>query len=369
MIYALSIDWLSCFAMYMGTDVWQPREDAAHPFMYKTESFGTRVFKRFVRVRVPNAEGGVDEFAEIQAEPYSSILPNYAVIVRFVNRTLYMPNFWDIANELFVTNQFQFNSITRVDICADFNDFATISPVKLIEGFAAKKFRHIGRGVGALYFNHGIGVEHDEHDHPVKDYGVRYTGVSFGTHASDAHVYLYNKSEELRTQGNKPWIRDIWKSAGLDELHVWRLEVSIKSSGLKFRDKETGNTITINDEMIGTRSELDKIYHTFVRRLFSFVPNRKGITNITHEFRKNGLVLFDDRPAYDRGSIRNVSSGDRMERILIKNLHFLSDKYRGVGIYQAEETSKHLANCLAYATDLHDWYMQKQAEWEKPIHK
>ena len=369
MIYTLSIDWLSVFGLYMGTDMWMPQEVAAYPFMYKTETFGTRVFKRFVRVRVPNAEGGVDDFAEIQAEPYSSILPCYAVIIRFCNRTLYLPDFWKQANDLFVANNFQFNSISRVDICADFNQFSTIAPRALIEGFAAKKLRHIGRGVGALYFNHGIGVERDTFGHPVKDYGVQYNGLSFGTHASDAHVYLYNKSEELKTQGDKPWIRDIWKSAGLDERNVWRLEVSIKSSGLKFRDKETGNTITINDEMIGTTSELDKIYHTFIKKLFSFVPNRKGITNITHEFKKNGLVLFSDKPVYDRGAIRNVSSGDRMERILIKNLHQFADRYRGANIYEAAETSKHLANCLAYATDLHDWYVQKQSEWEKPIHK
>lgn len=366
MIYALSIDWLSVFGMYMGADMWQPSECSEYPFMYMTESYGTRVFKRLVRVRVPNDEGGVDEFAEISAEPYSSILPNYAIIVRFVNRTLYLPDFWARANDLFVANNFQFNSISRVDICADFNNFASISPISLIEGFAAKKFRHIGRGVGALYFNHGIGVERDEHDRPVKEYGVQYTGVSFGTHASDAHVYLYNKSLELMTQGDKPWIRDVWKTAGLDERHVWRLEVSIKSGGLKFRDKESGNTVKINDEMIGTSSELDKIYHTFIKKLFSFVHNKKGITNITREPR---LVLFSDKPSYDRGAIRNVSSGDRMERILIKNLHQFADKYRGSAIYEAESTSKHLANCLAYATDLHDWYVQKQSEWEKPIHK
>lgn len=366
MRYALSIDWLSCFALYMGADEWQPCESSEYPFMYKTETFGTRVFKRFVRVRIANPEGGVDDFAEIQAEPYSSILPSYAVIVRFVNRTLYLPDFWDLANRLFVANGFSFQSLSRIDVCADFNDFATISPKTLIEGFAAKKYRHVGRGVGALYFNHGVGAERDEHDRPVKDYGVQYTGLSFGTHASGAHVYLYNKTLELLTQGDKPWIRDVWKNAGLDERHVWRLEVSIKSEGLKFRDKATKKNVTINDEMIADTSELDKIYHTFVKRLFAFVLNKKGITNITREPR---LVLFDDKPVYDRGVIRNVSAGDRMERILIKTLHQLTDKYRGVGIYKLDEHSKELASCLAYATDLHDWYMQKQNEWEKPIHK
>ena len=357
MIYTLAIDWLSIFCMYMGDNEWQPRDVPGSPFTYKMETFGTRCFSRFCRVRIANSEGGTDEFAEIQASPYSSILPPYAVIVRFVNRTLYLPNFWELADQMLIECTFACQGISRIDICADFNDFATISPIGLIEGFAAKKFRHIGRGVGALYFNHGV-VNHE--------YGVNYTGLSFGTHSSDAHVYLYNKSFELLTQGDKPWIRDTWRSAGLDVRHVWRLEVSIKSGGLKFKDKATKTDVQIDVQSVMETTDLDKIYHTFVNKLFAFVNNRKGITNITREPR---LVLFDGRPAYDRGCIRNLSSGGRMERILIKYLHQFADRYRGSGIYQAREVSQHLANCLSYATDLHEWYEHKQEEWEKPIHK
>lgn len=367
MNYALSIDWLSIFCMYMGDGDWEPQDGKL--FAYKRESFGTRCFSRFYRVRMRNVEGGWDEFAEVQATPYSSILPAYAMIIRFVNRVLYTPDFWELAEQFLCENNIAAEGISRIDICADFNDFASISPRALIEGFAAKKYRHIGRGVGALYFNHGIGAERDEFDRPVKDYGVRYTGLSFGTHSSDAHVYLYDKTYELITQGEKPWIRDVWRAAGLDERHVWRLEVSIKSKGLKFKDKKSGETIQIDLPKVYDTSALDMIYHTFVKRLFSFVPNRKGITNITHEAKKNGLRLFDSKPSYDRGAIRNISAGNRMEKILIKNLYQFADTYRGQGIYEAEERSKHLAECLAYATGLHEWFEDKQTQWEKPIHK
>lgn len=357
MVYVLSIDWLSVFCMYMQPGEWWPQDVAGSPFSYKMETFGTRCFERFCRVRIANAEGGLDEFAEIQAKPYSSILPDYAVIVRFVNRTLYLPNFWELADQLLCENYFACEGISRIDICADFNNFASISPRGLIEGFAAKKYRHIGRGVGALYFNHGV---------VRKEYGVHYTGLSFGTHSSDAHVYLYNKSFELLTQGDKPWIRDTWRAVGLDVKNVWRLEVSIKSAGLKFKDKTSKETVKIDVPTVYERDALDKVYHTFVRKLFAFVVNREGITNITREPR---LVLFDERPAYDRGYIRNLSAGDRMEKILIKHLHQFADKYRGHDIYNARAVSQHLASCLAYATDLHDWYDHKQNEWETQIHK
>lgn len=356
MTYVLSIDWLSIFCIYAGVgDTWSPVDCAE--FSYKREDFGTRCFSVFHRVRVANEEGGVDEFAEVQSVPYSSILPPYAIIIRFVNRTLYMPDFYERADRFMKLNNIACKGISRIDICADFNQFATITPKALIEGFAAKTLRHIGRGVGALYFDHKV-VNHE--------YGVNYTGLSFGTHCSDAHVYLYNKSFELLTQGDKPWIRDRWRRVGLDVQHVWRLEVSIKSGGLKFKDRKTKETILVGAEHIFDDNELDKIYHTFVQKLFAFVKNRRGIKNITREPR---IALFEGKPAYDRGSICNLSPGNRMERILIRSLWQLADRYRGFAMSESREKAQQLAENLAASTGLYEWLEQKQAEWETPIHK
>lgn len=354
MIYVLSIDWLSVFGIFAGDgNEWHPVE--CSEFTYKRESFGTRCFSRFDRVRIANSEGGWDEFAEVQSVPYSSILPPYAIIVRFVNRVLYMPDFWEVVSRFLSLNQIEVRGISRIDICADFNQFATLDPKALIEGFAAKKYRHIGRGVGSLGFNHGV---HNG------DYGVNYTGLTFGTHASDAHCYLYDKSFELLTQGDKPWIKERWKRVGLDIRNVWRLEVSIKSSGLKFKDKQTNEVVEVGAPMVSDLDTLDKIYHTFIKKLFSFVVNRKGIKNITREPR---IVLFDDKPAYDRGSISNLSAGNRMERILVRSLWQAADKYRGM--WSAREDAQHLATSLALSTGLYDWMQEKQNEWETPIHK
>lgn len=356
MIYVLSIDWLSVFCIFAGDgDIWTPVDCAE--FSYKKEDFGTRCFSSFHRVRIANKDGGWDEFAEVQSIPYSSILPPYAIIIRFVNRVLYMPDFWDVADRFLTQNQIEIRGISRVDICADFNQFATMDPISLIEGFAAKKYRHIGRGVGSLAFNHEV---------KNKEYGVHYTGLTFGTHSSDAHCYLYNKSFELLTQGEKPWIRERWRRVGLNQRDVWRLEVSIKSSGLKFKDRKTKEIVEIGRYSIDDIDSLDKIYHTFIRKLFSFVVNRPNIKNITREPR---LVLFDDKPAYDRGSISNLSPGNRMERILIKSLWQMSDKYRGAYIFGAKENAQRFAVQLASSTGLYDWLQEKQTEWETPIHK
>lgn len=356
MIYVLSIDWLSVYGIYAGAgDIWTPVENAE--FTYKREDFGTRVFSVFHRARIANVEGGWDEFAEIQSVPYSTILPKYAIIVRFVNRVLYMPDFWEVVDRFLSLNDIEIKGISRIDICADFNQFATLDPRALIEGFAAKKYRHIGRGIGSLAFNHGV---------KNGDYGVNYTGLTFGRHSSDARVYLYNKTFELATQGDKPWIKERWKRVGLNVKEVWRLEVSIKSSGLKFKDKSTNQVVEIGQSLVADGASLDKIYHTFVKKLFSFIVNRKGITNITREPR---IVLFEDAPAYDRGSICNLSPGNRMERILIRALYQMGDTYRGGFIYKGKESAQLFAYRLAESTGLYDWLSDKIKEWETPIHK
>lgn len=356
MIYVLSIDWLSIFCIYDGEgDEWRPVESPK--FSYKKEDFGTRCFSTFHRVRLANSEGGWDEFAEVQSVPYSSILPAYAMIIRFVNRVLYMPDFYELSGQFMEMNSIAFRGISRIDICADFNQFATITPKALIEGFAAKTLRHIGRGVGALNFDHRV---------INKEYGVNYTGLTFGTHKSDAHVYLYNKSFELKTQGDKPWIKEKWKRVGLDTREVWRLEVSIKKNGLKFKDRKSKEVIQIGSEHVFDETALDKIYHTFVNKLFAFIKNHKGITNITREPR---LKLFEGRPAYDRGSVCNLSPGNRMERILIKSLWQMSDVYRGHYIYEGRTMARELAEKLAASTGLYDWLETKQNEWETQIHK
>ena len=356
MIYVLSIDWLSVYGVYDGVgNTWTPVDDTM--FAYKRENFGTRCFSVFHRVRIINDEGGWDEFAEVQSVPYSSILPPYAMIIRFVNRVLYMPNFWELVERFLTANHIDLRGISRIDICADFNQFATIDPKALIEGFAAKKYRHIGRGIGSLGFNHGV---------VNGEYGVNYTGLTFGTQSSDAHVDLYNKTFELLTQGDKPWIKERWKQVGLDIKYVWRLEVSIKAGGLKFKDKTSKQVIEVGADMVAETDGLDKIYHTFVKKLFSFIVNKPKISNVTREPR---LVLFDDKPAYDRGSICNLSPGNRMERILIKSLWQMSDVYRGAYIWQGRVEAQKFASRLAAATGLWQWLEEKQVEWETPIHK
>ena len=388
MIYVISIDWLAVHCHYapgarwygssldaaqIDAPTWQPRDtptdeerditESRCVWRYKLETFGTRQFSQLWRVSTPNEQGGWDDFAEVQAAPYSGILNRASVIVRFVNRALYLPDFWERAEDLLTVNSFDFVGITRIDICADFNQFKTITAPELIEGFAAKKYRHIGQGVGALYFNHGVLRDYVTGE---RDYGVRYTGLSFGTHGSDFRTYLYDKSFELLTQGDKPWIKDRWNNVGLDVRNVWRLEISIKSAACKFKDRLTGKVVTIDKDAAAKDDELGKIFHTFVQKKFAFIKNRRGIKNITREPR---IELFDLSPVYDHRTIRNISSSHRFEKMFIKALYLLGDIYRGQDIHDETITAQALAFDIAHSTDLSRWMSEKIPTWDKPTHK
>lgn len=364
MRYVVAIDWLSLYCVYkQESAAWGGATSGGStlfdigPWRYKIEDYGTRHYKHLCRVSYPNEQHGYDDFAEVQYNPCSAIIDVNSVIVRFVNRVLYRNDFWELAEKFLIDNDFTFKSISRIDICADFNDFAELSPLTLIQRFANKELRHIGRGVGALYFNHGA---HNG------QYGVNYTGLSFGTHSSDARVYLYNKSFELLTQGDKPWIRDTWKAIGLNVQSVWRLEVSLKSKACKFKDKSFNETVIITPERIDDRQHLSVIYHTFVRKLFAFVVNRPGITNITREPR---IKLFDGATSLNRAVIRNVSGSSRLERILIKALYTMGDTYRGELLKDNEIISQSLAIGLAESVDLLDWMRERADSWQISTHK
>ena len=369
MRYVISIDWLALFCYNQQSGEWCgiSREtdtfDAAYPWQYERCDYGTRHFKHLTKVSMPNEEGGFDEFAEVQSEPCSSIHNKHAMIVRFVNRVLYRPDFWWLADKFLQDNHIEYRSISRVDICADFNDFATMSPLRLIEGFANKEFRHIGRGVGALYFDHGVSRDNRT---KVSKYGVHYTGLSFGTHASDARVYLYNKSFELATQGKKPWIIDRWMKVGLDVRSVWRLEVSLKSKACTFHDKTMRQDVKVEKSTCEDDEHLSIVYHSFVKKLFAFIKNRDGITNITREPR---IKLFDGSFWIERNVIRNVSASNRLDRIIIKALYTLADTYRGAEARSVDGYAETLANVIAESADLVDWMRDKSPTWEIKTHR
>lgn len=356
MIYALSIDWLS---LYCESDTgvicqWVDR------YTYEVAPHGTRQFKELVYVRMDG-----EDFAEVQQIPCSNILKSRTLIVKFCNRYLYSKGLWYLVSRFLEQNGLRVLNISRIDLCADFNTFHNgLHPISLIKGFLSSTYRHIGRGLGSSHFNHSAKKEGKY----SRSY-LNYTGLSFGTNESAAKVYLYNKSFELMTVKDKPWIRQLWQMCGLTndkETDVWRLEVSIKSKGMQFKDKQSNEVHKLQTDNLQENTYLSLIYHTFVKSLFSFIRNRDGITNVSREPR---IRLFNGEPYISRCVLNRQSGGNRTERILIKQLWQMCDTYRGNEIVEDEGISKLLATNLAQSTDLSEWLADKSKKWKTPSKK
>lgn len=356
MKYALSIDWLSFYCVSTSGVL----DESVHKYGYELAPHGTRQFKQLIYCTL-NGE----EFAEVQQIPCSHILKEGSLIVKFCNRFLYHLNLWHYVAEFMQLHQLRILNVSRVDICADFNTFKNgLHPISLVKGFLDSTYRHVGRGNGSAYFNHFSRKE----GKCSKSY-LNYTGLKFGSRESAATVYLYNKSFELLTVHDKPHIRKLWDKVGLQntkDCPVWRLEVSITSKGMKFKNKESGQEVTISRDLLTVDDDLSIIYHTFVRSLFSFVKNREGITNITREPR---IELFNGEPFITRTTTSYGDAGDRAERILIKQLWQMCDKYRGSEILADEGVAKMLGVELARSCDLTEWLERKQNVWSKPKRK
>lgn len=362
MIHCISIDWLAFFCVckdgYFCQVSRSDKNDCiSTDYSYKVAAYGTRQFRHLVTVSYRN-----EMICEIQYEPCSSILPPDCVIVKFANRLLYSNLLWTVVDNLLRDHKLIVKNISRVDLCADFNSFETYDPVQLISDFLSSKIRHKGKGLGAAFFNHfnkrekGCSVQH-----------LIYSGIAFGSRESDARAYLYNKTFELKTQKDKPYIRDFWRLAGLDlNKDVWRLEISIKSGGTTFKDKNTGNMIHYSSDELHQPKDLCDLYYTYAKKLFSFVVNRPGITNITRE---PLIKLFEGTPVYEHGVIRNVSCSTRSERILLKNLWLMPMKYRGIDKDEVGDAAKDIAVHLAERTDLDKWLIDKVSEWQTPLYQ
>ena len=203
--------------------------------------YGTRVYKEMFTV---NDARGLP-FVEVRRAPYST---GYAGIhderechLRLVNAACYLDNAADLMQQFIDTYHYEFNRITRVDICLDFERFDEgDDPAVFLSRYLRQVYSKINQGNitahGADRWN-----------------GQVWNSVSWGSPTSAIGTKFYNKTMELYDPATgtyrKPHIRYAWLKCGLiDDFHkvlkrkddgwytpqIWRVEFSIRSSVKKW---------------------------------------------------------------------------------------------------------------------------------------
>lgn len=198
----------------------------------------------------------------VMIKPYSSVISKTGGLVKVKNEVLYKRQAVNIIETFLRENSIYYKSISRIDLCADFETFANGErPPILLEKIMKNEYWKIGK---SKFFAHGSDLDSagvkkihtDDGDYWVihnhfnvigySDEENRFSYICWGSRLSEVRTYLYDKTRELKEVHMKRYIVQQWQANGLGktDTHVWRLEFSIKAPQFKVVSQETGVDFT-----------------------------------------------------------------------------------------------------------------------------
>lgn len=208
--------------------------------------------------------------------------------IRLCNRTCYAYDAGTIMQNFLDDHGFVFQSISRIDLCMDFEKFDSGDiPFKFLKRYIEGKYAKVNQCTIAV---HGK----DEWN------GRNYNSVGWGSKKSPVYTRFYDKTLELREAKDKPYIRQAWASCGLvDDFiqltkrdpdgifynpRIWRLEFAITSSvknWVCYDVDELGNSTHLskrNDLSIyANRDILEPVFASLVAHYFHFKYYEEGL--------------------------------------------------------------------------------------------
>lgn len=303
----VSIDWLQL-------NLIAPRDmDVKYHsfFQVKLMPYSTRHFKIVEELYRHN-----HRICTITRSPLSNIIAADTILVKFDNWVLYSFPLLEYVNQFISLNNFKFKSISRLDICADFQRFKNgMIPSNFIKNYLNGHYLRLGRtSIGNSHFKQ-------------IDTDLFFNALKFGSNLSDISVYLYNKSLEMQTVKWKPWIADLWhKNNFPSNVDTWRLEISIKSSNKVIVNMDTAEMQILNSLDVLKNNYTKLSFDVFREKYFSFVIK----SNIKKKTRMKRIVLFSGNYSKYR-----VIEGDKMiaanrsDKIFINKLEQVNQDLRG----------------------------------------
>lgn len=326
----LSLDWLQLY--YVGCI--EPRAD----YEVKRLEYSSRIFMYIDEIYINNKK-----ICTATHTPFSPVLDQKMVIVKFENYLLYEKNLWYIVDNFAADFNLVYKSISRLDVAVDFNTFYKKRNVQnFLNDFLKNNVRKIGKAVYKLQ-----GSQKSTH---IVDY------LRFGGNSSEVSAYIYNKTKELNQVKMKSYIVDMWRCSGLDvDAGVWRLEFSIKSSAIKMLDKSVGDLEDISLENIKSRLFLEKMFMALVEKYFCFRENT-GKSNVSRE--KKIVLFYNNFKDIERYFVRNLGDATRADKIFIKKLEQSNCELREAKKFYSNEQSNILFDFVV-EKGLEDFYLLK----------
>lgn len=318
------------------------------PFDY---GVGEDSFERAMKHQDPNSYNGRKwSMVHVYATPKMASIDQKSVSVKVANRLLYKEDWSWYLHDIIEALNLVVKNITRIDLCLDFQKFAysilqnedgiTIprenvptDPYTLMEleqyGFVKKyltPIEFIHRYIqdqsiaqGETYVREGSNVycvygkkrmvatdgSKEINDDTEVTVLSDFEYIRFGSRNSGVCTYLYNKSQELRDKKSKPWIRQRWEDAGLDEKHgdIYRLEFSISAKGMCLRKADAKRGMRApraknfrklcRDDVEGQR-QLEQLFMGYLDKYFSF--RHVGKQKYRKDMKRVSLFEFNIMP-------------------------------------------------------------------------
>lgn len=251
----ISVDWLSIYVSCLGKKT--PQVGAVRAMDY-----GTQVYQ-FTEYYQLN---GVD-VACLTWQPRSAALKGDTGIIKILNEYLYIDNLYEFTMGILEDWGLLPLSVSRLDICADFNRFWDYSDMnEFFHDFLNCKIWKIGKAKYKVIGKERRKLQDDSFSmHGLQAAKHSFQYLRFGGNTSDVAAYLYNKTLEFKEVKQKNYILQMWEANNMDtDCDVWRLEFSIKGNALKIIDETTGDQTL--DKLLIIKEE--KLLHRLFAGLF-----------------------------------------------------------------------------------------------------
>lgn len=248
----INIDWLA-YSAYGNVG----ETTLFNRFKVIPKEHGSQVFKNVASIVTNDT---LEEVAQMQYNPRSSALKPNLVIVKLANRCLYEYDYIKLIRTINQGLNLQYNSLSRLDICADFYTFKSISPQELIRQFLQRKLRRFGKSKYVLHGN--------------QDKAQEYEYLRFGSQTSDVVCYLYNKSLEMREVKYKPYIVRQWSQLtyNYEDIaptpDVWRLEFRLNGDNIKTLCDDNGELNELTLDALNNKTTLLHLYSALVGKFW-----------------------------------------------------------------------------------------------------
>lgn len=322
-----NIDWLEVYCL--EPSIHDANYFRAQGYEVVQRDYGTPLYEQMFVIYQESLP-----YLEIRRTPHNpkgasggGILPNNACHIRLDNRTCYLPGCVNLLRTFLVAHGYQFVSISRIDVCLDFNVFDNqMKPKNFINKWFRAEYSKIYQG---RFSAHG-----------ADKWSVRdINSVKWGRPTSAITTKLYNKSMEMREVKRKLYIEQAWLAAGLNVAQdVWRLEFSVSSSAKVMRLRKPKNQEQVEEtreqeqeinfrtlHRFDTPERLISTFAALCSHYFRFKVVERTENGTLKEKRRCATVnLFNFVPADTNYVIQKVTVAralNRTERILVGKLY------------------------------------------------